>query len=268
MAGHVGRRPFAEFAGSRERRAPAQRLSPRDPDRGGGERCAPGGVRRAGESARARRQHLQGAHLPRPARHAGRLRRHRTGSGRIPARFGRGSPERPPPPGSAGSGRRRQRSGRHLARRSERSERAPRHRRPPSPGAGHRGAGSQGSDRRQGRPPHHPPLDSFALPRVHAPGRRDRHFPAHRGPRGAGPPSIRDAQADGPRQRSPPAPGSADIELRGAGRRLHRADRGRIGGGEHARRGHGLSSTDCGPRCASARRRRLPALSSTRTCLS
>ena len=147
---------------SHERRIAGQRHSARDQGSADRERRAPGDLHRAGSQSRARGQHLQGPGMPRPPRHAGRIRRHRAGPGGVSPRIGHrrcgrtAGPRRPGPgdgrdgPGEASTGV--DAPQRHVDHGSGA-------RRPGSAGAGH-----QGSARHQGRAPHHARVDSVLLP--------------------------------------------------------------------------------------------------------
>ncbi len=116
-------------------------------------------LRRAPRPALDRRQHLQGGRGQRPPRHGGRLRRHRPGPKRLPAR-GRDRPS-----GRRGSAAPRPRQG-SANRRADQA----------APGGP--GPGGQGPAEDEGRAALDAALDRRPLPRLHAAGRRGGSQPA------------------------------------------------------------------------------------------
>ena len=167
------------------------------PQEGGSRRRLEGGgaLRRAPRPPLDRRQHLQGQGRQRPARNGGRVRRHRPGAKRLPAR------RRDRPPG---------RQGRPEARPRTRSQ----HRRADQARPGDRRPGRQGPAEDQGRAAVDAALDRRPLPRLHAAGRRRRRLQA-------------------PPRRGAPAPAQADRGRRHRRRRRDRPHRraGREEGG-------------------------------------
>ena len=168
-----------------------------------------------------RGQRVQGHGDERPARHAGRVRRHRPQQGRLPLRRGLHRQSHRRRSRHAGRGRRGRRSRRRGRRRRGAQARGDRaHRGDAEPGPGSPGPGLQGVAGHQGRPRHVVHLDSRPLRRLHAAGASRRRLAPHPGRARAG----------------PPAGGAAQSEA--AARRLHLADqrRGQGRGGVRPRR--------------------------------